>query len=221
MSTNYPKLEKYCNNWLNKATYHERQDRLHANSINGQQVGPPRANSYTQNSILDAVDRFTTQYIVFNRLYTEAGKVMIAQQRVSPPRKPYAPLPDRESATTHIVNYLGGGPALKQEIINTPKWQRAVDKIVAATHNGHFYFHEDYATGEPDTDRDEKLIAEASRYQPKAILELIYQARCNLFHGEKELSGEQRKLLNGMSDFLFCLSKEILRKLRQDLTSSI
>ncbi len=89
--------------------------------------------------------------------------------------------------------------------------------FIAAIHDGNFYFHEDYATGLPDINRDRDLIEAAQKYEPRAILELIYQARCNLFHGEKELISEQRPLLESMSDFLKYLNDQLLIKLERDL----
>ncbi|NJL36564.1 MAG: hypothetical protein HC840_09050 [Leptolyngbyaceae cyanobacterium RM2_2_4] len=82
---------------------------------------------------------------------------------------------------------------------------------------GLLYLHEDYQTGNPNRKKDAKLAKEAQKYQPKAVLELIYQARCNLFHGTKGFEERQRVLLDNMSVLIEFVTQKVLEKLKQDL----
>jgi hypothetical protein len=156
-------------------------------------------------------------YVAFNRVYTEVGKILVARGEVDPPhRGRYAPLPDKESATIHVVDYYGEDD-LRDDILQNRACQRAVDRLVQLIQEGHFYLHENYKTGKPNLRKDEKLAQKAEEYEPRAILELIYQARCNLFHGAKAFEERQRVLLDNMSTILEFVTSKILEKLVEDL----
>jgi hypothetical protein len=162
-------------------------------------------------------DRFTSLFVVFNRLYTEVGKLLIHRGVVNPsPRRRFAPLPDRESATKHIVTFYGEA-RLKDEISADKKCRKAVNILVQLIRDRSFYLHEDYATGLSDPDRDLRLANEASYYKPQAILSLIYQARCNLFHGEKDFEERQRVLLDNMSIVLEFIKLKVLSRFKEEL----
>lgn len=215
MSVNTRQLDIFCDSWLRKAKSYERpfSGRFlnHARrpaTVNCVEGVEPLSRSF---------DRFTSLFVVYNRIYTEAGKLLIRRGLVRPhPRKRYAPPPDRESATSHILTFYGEAE-LRDEISADRKCQAAVGNFVRLIREGHFYLHEDYVTGLPDTARDLRLAEEAGTYSPQAILSLIYQARCNLFHGEKEFDEGQRVLLNNMSVALEFIVRRTLAKLREEL----
>ena len=95
--------------------------------------------------------------------------------------------------------------------------RKAVGVLVALIENGDFYLHENYATGTPNRAEDRRIAREASGYNPKAILGLIYQARCNLFHGTKAFEEHQRVLLDNMSVILEFVTYRILKHLKREL----
>lgn len=99
-------LELFCNRWLDKA-------------------------KSCPDNLTGCFDKFTSLYVAFNRVYTEAGKVLIAQGKVKPSKKgKYAPLPDRESATSHIVDYYSE-PSITNELANNPRCKQAVETLAA------------------------------------------------------------------------------------------
>jgi hypothetical protein len=215
MNVNIRQLDLFCNSWLHKAKVY----------------GRPRVSSFFRragrttdvncaedvDTLSRCFDRFTSLFVVFNRLYTEAGKLLIQRGVVNPPaRRRFAPLPDRESATEHIVTFYGED-RLKDEISGDKKCRKAVDTLVQLIRDRSFYLHEDYTTGLPDTDRDLRAANEASSYEPQAILSLIYQARCNLFHGEKDFEERQRVLLDNMSIVLEFIVLKVLTRLKEEL----
>lgn len=215
MDINIRELNSFCNSWLRKAKLYERypqgftlEGARRLNAHETARTGPSR--------LLRSFDRFTSLYVVFNRVYTEAGKVLIQRGIVNRPRKKYAPLPDRESATLHVVTFYGEDD-LRQEISANSKCRQAVDSLVQLIREQRFYLHEDYETGQPDPRRDLRLANEASTYKPKAILSLIYQARCNLFHGGKRFEERQRVLLDNMSIILEFVTLLIWAKLKEEL----
>jgi hypothetical protein len=94
------------------------------------------------------------------------------------PRKPFAPLPDRQSATGYVVQYYGK-TLLRKEISEDSNCRLAVGKITDYIEQRRFYFHEGYNTGLPDTRTDQRLAEESKQYDPEAILSLIYKVFCS------------------------------------------
>lgn len=95
--------------------------------------------------------------------------------------------------------------------------RRAIDTLVDLIENSHFHLHEDYETGVPDLDRDRRLAHMAAKYDPQSILELIYQARCNLFHGTKAFENRQKILLDNMSAVVEFVTYRVLMQLKRRL----
>lgn len=218
MSVNIRQLDIFCNSWLRKAKSYERPLRKH---LLNRARRPADVNCTEEADALSrCFDRFTSLFVVFNRIYTEAGKLLIQRGVVPPsPRGRYAPLPDRKSATSHILTFYGEA-RLRDEISADVKCRAAVDNVVRLIREGRFYLHENYVTGVPDVDTDLRRAAEASAYRPRAILTLIYTARCNLLHGEKDFDEGQRVLLDNMSVALEFIVRKALAKLREELANS-
>lgn len=190
-------FETFCDSWLRKAR------------------------TYEMDSLSDYFDKFFTIYTVFNKVYDEATRFLLRTRRIPPPknsRGEFAPMPDRVSATEYVVRFYGYS-ALQKEIMEDEQCRDAVDNIVNLIESGRFYFYEDYKTGSPDTVRDLKLANEASKYKPQAILALIYQARCNLFHGTKQYHEVQRVLLHNLIMILEFITVRVFEKLRLELRS--
>jgi len=179
-----------------------------------------KANSYTTGDLAGCFDRFTSFYVVFNRVYTEAGKVLIAEGKVNPPKKPYYLLPDKKSATSHILTYYGnsdnGKSYLDNELASDPHCKQALESIATLIIDEHFYLHIG-SEGTPNYEKDIQLAKRTQEYQTSSVLELIYQARCNLFHGTKGYDPNQRELLDSMSVVIEFVTKKVLEKLKRDL----
>lgn len=217
MNVNIRQLDIFCKSWLRKAKAYERprstfflRRRERVTDLNC---------AVDEDDLYRCFDRFTSLFVVFNRVYTEAGKLLIRRGTVRPhPGRRYAPLPDRESATSHIVTFYGED-RLREEISADKKCSKAVDTLVQLIRDQRFYLHEDYTTGLPDIQKDLRLANEAGTYSPKAVLSLIYQARCNLFHGEKDFEERQRVLLDNMSASLEFIVSKVLVKLKEELVN--
>lgn len=181
---NFRALESFCTAWLQKA------GRINTDSLEG------------------VFDRFFTLWVVFNRLYEEAGRALVC--RGHPIYRPFikrrgarvfAPPPDKISATKGIAAFVGK-TRLMDSIYRDAEAMHGLEYIHDAIRYGMFYFHENYETGEPDTAKDIILVDKAIGGCVESTLSLIYQARCNLFHGQKAFTEAQRELLNGMSSIL-------------------
>lgn len=181
---NFRALESFCAAWLRKA------ERADTDRLEG------------------VFDRFFTLWVVFNRLYEEAGRTLAHQghpiyrsfiNRRGP--RHFAPPPDKISATKGIAVFVGKD-LLRAHIQEDAEAMRGLDYIHDAIRYGMFYLHENHETGEPDTEKDLALVEKAIRGCVESTLTLIYQARCNLFHGQKAFTEAQRELLTGMSSIL-------------------
>ena len=217
MSINIRQLDMFCASWLRKARSYERP--FPKRLIREERRTAGANHSEEADAISRSFDRFTSLFVVFNRIYTEAGKLLIRRGQVQPnPRKPYAPLADRISATSHILTFYGEA-GLRDEISANDKCRAAVDNFVRLIREGRFYLHENYVTGVPDVAEDMRLADEAGAYRPRAILSLIYQARCNSVHGEKDFDEGQRELLDSMSVTLEFVVRKTLARLKEELAN--
>lgn len=181
---NFEALNQFCTAWLRKS------ERIDLEPLEG------------------VFDRFFTLWVVYNRLYEEAGRYLVHRRHPfyrhfisKRGRRIHMPPPDKVSATKGIVAFVGLGH-LRQKIYANERAVDGLEYVNYAIQSGMFYLHENYETGEPDTERDIKLINRAREGCIESVLILIYQARCNLFHGQKSFTESQRALLNGMSEVL-------------------
>ncbi|MBU2978801.1 hypothetical protein [Alteromonas sp. C1M14] len=199
-------LNNFCDGWLRKAE------------------------NYRTDRLSDPFDEFFTLFVVYNRLYVEIGKILIHKRHPSVARflsqrrfvrerqnalKPIRPLPDKISAVELTEAYLRKNNLIN-EIIDT--CEHEIDYLANSIENGSFYFNYDYESDAPDLVRDRKLAEGIRKGSVKSVLELIYVARCNMFHGSKEFHDIQRRLLSSMSGVLRCVSNMTLPCLVQDIT---
>ncbi|AOE88107.1 hypothetical protein [Pseudomonas sp. TCU-HL1] len=188
---NLERLNEFCEAWLRKA-------------------------QACDNSIAGVFDRFFALWIVFNRLYEESARILINENDQSifrfrwKNKKPYGPPPDRMAATIFIVRFCGEN-TLRSALTAARRMENALHFI----ESGQLYLHEDYTTGEPDYDRDQKLVQCSRQGDIQALMALIYQARCNLFHGQKAYSDAQRPLLEGMNEVLQIVIRCAQQKMQQ------
>ncbi|WP_462159809.1 hypothetical protein [Pseudoalteromonas sp. GB56] len=192
MELNYDHLSSFINIWLRKA---ENTD-----------TGP-----------LEGVfDKFFTLWVAYNRLYEEAAHILINQNHPLYRRfisrrgaRVFSPPPDRMAAIDGVEAFCGRAN-LRSLIENSPMALGGATNIYDALSYGGFYIHTNYETGEPDIEKDQSLVSKARTGCHKSLLSIIYQARCNLFHGQKSFTENQRPLVEGMSAVISILIRCLL-----------
>lgn len=188
-------LDDFCEDWIAKA------NRADTSSMDG------------------VFDRFFSLWLVYNRLYEEAGRMLVHTQHSWAQgikrRPPFMPMPDRRAATSGIISFCGAS-ALKSAIEKSCDG-KALDNTLQAIESGQFFLHENYETGEPDHKKDLALLRQAREGDVEALLNLVYQARCNLFHGQKVYSSVQRPLLEGMIAVLVVVVEQARAKMRSGI----
>lgn len=187
---NLEKLDEFCEAWIAKA--HEADTR----------------------DIAGVFDRFFALWVVYSRLYEVVARTLAFERhpcarRFMPRRnQPFAPPPDRLSATRGVV-FFCGQRELAEAVAEHEGCQQTLETTLWVIESGILFLHEDYETGEPDYERDRQLVQRARNGNLNALLSLMYQARCNLFHGQKAYSEAQRPLLEGMIEVLVVVIEQI------------
>ena len=173
-------LITFCNRWLEKA------------------------DKYTNDTTEDVFDKFFSLFVVYNAIYTEVTCVLKE-------KNPQISTTDNKSATENIPKYI------EEDILyNALKSSNETDinSIVELIENGTFHIS-------TKIDRDNKNLSAIRNYHSttrkteqkeynKAILSMIYGARCNMFHGSKGFDTIQKQLLIPMNNILEMIIKELL-----------
>ena len=175
-------------------------------------------------------DKFFSQFIIFNRLYVEAAKILVKEnpeidqkfgisKRFSKASKeqriitrqnlPY----DKWCATVGIQIYCQQ-TQFKELVFDV--CHSELETIKSIARNRDLYFHEDYLTNIPLWDKDLEICERIANKDIKAVLEFIYLVRCNLFHGEKEISQAQIQLFQSINPVLSIINQHVFDTLMED-----
>lgn len=168
-----------------------------------------KANKYKDGKRDGAFDRFFSLFVPFNALYQAAVDRMISNDAIRE-----SDVTDRRSATEYVITYIGA-PLLQEHLHANCKEE--IELIVKLIDEGTFYVSTCRKTGKPDHQADsihtEGIKSNNSNHYCKGILELIYQTRCNMFHGSKEFTHIQIRLLKPMNAILNQIVKILLARL--------
>lgn len=137
------------------------------------------------NRDLSAVfDEFITRYIIFNVLYKICAEI-------------YGERGDRNSATKVVEKFLS-----EHHCNIIPEISPFISRLTEGISEGKFII------GIPKYS-DKKLLTDLQNNNILALLECIYQLRCNLFHGDKEFIWRQEQLLSPVTHCLEILNRDI------------
>ena len=130
--------------------------------------------------------------------------------------------PDKNAATQYVLNLLKA-KSLMQSLEDNTETNLAIEeikKLLTPQNSHHFWICLDPVFGEPQENEDQKLLQALSssnaHHRAEAILKIIYQVRCNMFHGRKSVEPIQKQLLLP----LIVLLEKIIEKLYQKLDSA-
>jgi hypothetical protein len=158
-----------------------------------------KAAQYDATRLEDAFDKFFTLFVAFNRLYFYAAQVA-GQPNVG----------DRRMATRLFPEVVG------HDLL----WQRLTDnggeadirtlQGLIGPDGSFFLISRDADPDANDPERDNELRrllgSKSHRVVVEAVLEFVYQVRCNMFHGAKGFENRQLQLLQPC---LWCLDRVI------------
>lgn len=149
-----------------------------------------KADSYKnyEDDLRAIFDEFITRYIIFNVLYKICAEI-------------YGERGDRNSATKVVRKFLS-----EHHCNIVPELGLFISLLIKGISEGKFMI------GIPKYS-DTKLLTDLQNNNIIALLECIYQLRCNLFHGDKEFVWKQELLLTPASRCLEIINNSIYQSL--------
>jgi hypothetical protein len=155
-----------------------------------------KADRYGDANLEDLFDAFFTLFVVYNRLYAETTFVLAREGKITiDERKPF---PDAKAAKVYVVKYLTAN-RLVADIDTDPDCKAALDSIIQLLDNNTFSIKLDLIQGNPQPDLDLALLRDLrsadAEARSRAILDVLYSMRCNMFHGHKGFSLVQATIL--------------------------
>jgi hypothetical protein len=143
-----------------------------------------KAAQHDDTSLDGAFDRFFSAFVAFNRLYSHLNVTAAHPVRG-----------DRQQATRRIVSIVGA-QALLQALREDGREDDIRTLAALIGPGGGFYLISERSVDRPNWTRNQDLLdrlqSESPSTKMEALLEYLYQVRCNMFHGAKDF--EQRQL---------------------------
>ena len=169
-----------------------------------------KADSVAGDDVIPLIDRFITLFINYNALYNMVPlkMAMLNNQAIEVVR-------DHRGATTYMTDFLTV-PVISDYLTQERLGPVVID-LANAIETFDFHINLQDRVRHPDTDRNLVSGLRSTRPKPKvtALLETLYQIRCNIFHGEKALAEYQAHLLRPATRLLRALvvlsAREIAR----------
>ncbi|PZO38538.1 MAG: hypothetical protein DCF17_14585 [Shackletoniella antarctica] len=197
-----PEFQSLCKRWREKAQQYEIED-TH-----------------------QLFDKFFSLYVAYNALYAETA-AYLHRKAISEGKKEYKldneSFPDKQAAIEYVLGLMKS-KNLMQSLEKTESTKQAIEQLkvlMSKQSSLHFWICLDPVFGKPQEDKDEELNkmlnSPSTDERARAILGIIYQVRCNMFHGRKSVSPVQGQLLIP----LIVLLEKIIDKLYQKLESAI
>jgi len=164
-----------------------------------------KAGSYNETELSDSFDKFFTLFVAYNILYIETTKILVSEGKAR--LNSYGGVPDSEGATKNVVKYLDN-TFLSRKLLEDPQITKAIVDLNSVI-SSKFYIKDT----EWDRKRMDAINSNQDNRVAKAILELIYGVRCNMFHGSKEFIQMQKEILNPCIIILEKVNKLLFDKL--------
>lgn len=174
-----------------------------------------KCNSY-EDSLSDLFDKYFSLFVIYNRLYNEItaifennGTLDILREDGSIDKKPKR-VRDNQAATVCVAKYLSEN---ENTVIST-----LYDEIAAFTEilqKGNFNIV--LYNGIPQKERDKNLLKNLENSNNYlnllGLLGILYNLRCNLFHGQKQFSEIQKMVMIPAVTALEKINKTLIQKM--------
>ncbi len=163
-----------------------------------------KASGYDIANLSDCFDKFSTLFVAYNALYNYAENDMFQNKLITKNKKG-----NHKSAVSNAPKYIGFEP-LADSLKSNNKTADAINEIVRLIEKNVFYIDNDQQLIRHI--KDENICAE--KYV-ESIMELIYQTRCNMFHGSKGFEEIQKNILQPMIIILEFVIESLLKKMKE------
>ncbi len=176
-----------------------------------------KADDYHGQTLNDYFDKFFTLFVLFNRLYAEVTFILYRRDQSNLSKGKKQPFPDAKAAKTYVLQYIGSRNLLSC-LDGDADASDALSTIKNLIRDERFYIKLDMMTGNPQPDKDKQLLQDLEsrclEKRGKAILDILYSIRCNMFHGHKGFDKVQVDILRPT----VCLLRKIVEVLHVKLT---
>lgn len=181
-----------------------------------------KAKEYNNADIHQLFDKFFTLYVVYNMLYSETA-AYLHRKAISEEKQEYKldceNFPDKNAATKYVLALLTS-KGLMQSLESIDATKQAIDKLktlIDRQRSPQFSICLDPVFGDEQENEDSKLMqmlySQNTDERARAILEIIYHVRCNMFHGRKSVDPVQMELLIPLTLLLEKIIDKLYRKL--------
>ena len=178
-----------------------------------------KSTRYRTDSLSGAFDRYFTMLVVYNRAYDEAARHLLLNQppslhwynggmKCKSVKKWVSEVGDRIKATEGIAAFCG--TSLEAELNSDSLVQFAIDELITLSKQREFYFFFDRRTAIPRPDLDHLRLNRARGGDVEQLLRVLYQLRCNLFHGHKEFEKRQMRVLRPANKILNMVVRHVV-----------
>jgi len=154
-------------------------------------------------------NRYTSLYILYNRLYNESFRQLKSTNSLTKPR-----YTDFEKATILVVQYNSANDIITR--LQNNNHFPDIETIADIIRND--IFHINLADGVSQKNVDAQLVnnlsSDDANVKSQAVLSTIYNVRCNMEHGEKHFEEYQRLLLEPLIGILQTIVDLQLEKLK-------
>jgi hypothetical protein len=152
-----------------------------------------KGRQYTLDKLEDWFDRFFTAYVLYNFLY----EFIDDQQE-------YGIKADRKASAQVARKFLGAQTLFDDNVIH-----RQSETLVELIESHAFYIRDTVW----DAERVKGLKTTDPEQWSESLLGVVYQIRCNTFHGQKRFEPEQRQILKPCIQILERLNEKLIEKL--------
>lgn len=166
-----------------------------------------KSNQYAEDSLNRHYDEFFTVFVGYNILYVEASKILVSQGRAKTNK--YGGINDGEGATTNIIKFLTA-EYLTRELLEATEVKTNIDQLMTQLKSGFYVRNHEW-----DKKRIDGVSSRTGNRTGKAVLEIIYGIRCNMFHGEKNFEADQKNILISSTIILRKVNELIFQRLKQ------
>jgi hypothetical protein len=165
-----------------------------------------KVSEYDVDVLSECFDKFVTLFILFNFQYS-----FIAREKGVANKDGW--FKDKDMATSRIIDYIPTEDFCSCKIVID-----SVEKICSLVEGDYFCIHYDRNRNR-DRDRElmNKIRSTNLEQKCKGILEMLYFIRCNLFHGQKSFTENQKSILIPCIKILEVLNKLIFRSMLDDI----
>ncbi|REH43444.1 hypothetical protein C7448_11345 [Tenacibaculum gallaicum] len=161
-------------------------------------------NKINGNELYDYFNRFQTLFPIYNRLYSH----IINFENSS--KKQQNRISDYEKATTVVRDFIGSDIIIEKLVIEDRI--KDIETIADLIDKKMFNINLKDGIGQEEFDKQlcENLLNDKDNaIRSKAVLSVIYNVRCNLVHGYKNIEEHQKRLLEPIFNLLLTIFKTL------------